>query len=248
MADEDPYVNMQRGLARLLRALFTALRHAPKVEEDARGIVAANLIAECEAAWTVGKLIEPLLANPFHESSLKFVVATSADRVLPTIKTVVMNTKSGMLVNWLFQIEHFANLVSDALGHPVTKSGGFDHRKLLKRLGIVDADIRADCLAALQSIRNGLHNNGVHVKPSKSFKINGMDYDFVQDEPIGCASWDDMLPLMVLSVDTFTQYLKAPEVRAIPLIEDPFSTKYGLERAKVLSDLSEELMRDAEEE
>lgn len=81
---------------------------------------------------------------------------------------------------------------------------------------IADQNTCFDHLLALTSVRNSLHNNGIHRNADLNVVIGATRFSFVKGLPVQCASWQNILAAIDASISVIELVLKAPTVVALP--------------------------------
>ncbi len=95
--------------------------------------------------------------------------------------------------------------------------------RLSESVGLDDSQQKSDVIKAFSSVRNSLHNNGMHREKSFSVKVGQFDYNFVEDEPVRCASLPHIITLIQSVIDTIQEVLESDKVRDIKeIIPDTF--------------------------
>ena len=72
-------------------------------------------------------------------------------------------------------------------------------------------------------IRNGLHTNGFHTRQDRRFEVAGVVYEFKKDQPITCATLEELQHAMTESVKVLYEIVLSEKSRRIPLIEDLYT-------------------------
>lgn len=76
----------------------------------------------------------------------------------------------------------------------------------------------------LSSIRNTLHNNGIHRHKGFSINVNTMIYHFEENKKIECASWAHVLNVVEELIDVLSKILFSDKVDWRQFIKDDFAS------------------------
>jgi hypothetical protein len=96
--------------------------------------------------------------------------------------------------------------------------------KLSASIGLAEGQRKAEVIKAFSSIRNSLHNNGIHNKGSFSVKVGQFDYKFEKGKVVECASLPHCITLIQSTIDTVQEILGSEKVRNIKgIIPDAFA-------------------------
>ena len=95
---------------------------------------------------------------------------------------------------------------------------------LLKAVGIADDQSR-DVFLAIGYIRNTFHNNGIHRASALTVKIEDLDFVFLTDTAIKCASWAHIFAAMCATLEIVDRILLSARIKALPTtIEDKYAS------------------------
>jgi len=135
------------------------------------------------------------------------------------------SSKLALILIGQFQIENCIENVNNALGLSTGSSGFFKKAKtILDHVGMGNDKIQVLNTGAL--IRNSLHSNGIH----RGFRnsdfhsiIEGVNYDFIHDIKVTCASLPHIAHLLESSVNILNDIINSPQVKSHSnLIEDKY--------------------------
>lgn len=126
-----------------------------------------------------------------------------------------------------FQLDTlFHNLLRELLlqeelqtGKPIKQKRAFQDatKQLLILTNLPECGKEYDTLMVLSQMRNSLHNNGIHSKPTIPRQIlNGMEFEFVNGHPVTCASWQHILAVIDATLDVLMQILTSSKIQKLP--------------------------------
>jgi hypothetical protein len=126
-----------------------------------------------------------------------------------------------------FQIESLLKNIYRELNRGQPPNGFYITAKVvLDTLGLPSNHI--DILNTPARIRNSLHGNGIHhqqhAQEPTLVKVGGIDYEFLDGQPVTCAGWPHVAHALEQSVLIVEEILQTPQVRAIP---DPMYEAYA---------------------
>lgn len=146
------------------------------------------------------------------------------------IRNVVEHTwRLGLQSSVHFQVDGlFYNLNRELLyGQRESPKRAFQEatKQLLRLVGLSEEGQEFATLLVLAHLRNTLHNNGIHRNATTSrVVLNDMEFEFVRDQPITCASWQHVLAAIDATLDVLMQILQRERIRYIPgPIRDDFT-------------------------
>lgn len=119
----------------------------------------------------------------------------------------------------------FQNILRHLNGLPVKKTGYWILTdRILKECSIPPNGAEKDCLIAFAYIRNSLHNNGIHRGKDFETSINGMEFKFIKNSRVECASWGHIVVLLKANVEILEKILRSDRVKNIKTeIKDDFA-------------------------
>lgn len=140
-------------------------------------------------------------------------------------------SKLSLILIGQFQIENCIQNLSSALGLNSNSPGFYNKANtLINHLGI-NAD-RLEILNTGALIRNSLHSNGIHNgfrNTDFHVTIGGVDYDFLHDQKVSCASLPHISHSLEHSIIVLDEIINTQEVKQITnLIEDKYVSQLNL--------------------
>jgi hypothetical protein len=104
---------------------------------------------------------------------------------------------------------------------------GYTNRvnRLVSECSITDKDAAKKTLFALASMRNTLHNNGIHRGESLFIKLGPFNLDFKSGQYIECAGWNHIVIILEMNIDVLGEILMSkPIVNIKTEIKDDYSS------------------------
>ncbi len=133
--------------------------------------------------------------------------------------------KNGMFVLFDFKIDSlFQNLLRALKLYKPRMGFGSMTNCLISTVGIKD-DHSRDVLPAIGYIRNTFHNNGIHRADPLTVRMEDLDFVFLKDAAINCASWAHIFAAMYKTIDIVDRILLSEKIKAMPTtIEDKYAS------------------------
>ncbi len=121
-----------------------------------------------------------------------------------------------------FKIDSLFQNLLKALGQEPGKNGFSKNKKnLMKKITPPEPEEVNKVLNTLTHIRNSLHNNGIHRGDTcDPIELLGCAYEFETDKVVCCASFWHIFTALDCSIDVIEQILFAPEIQALPKVND----------------------------
>lgn len=220
---------LDKTLCTLVDKLVALLELAPDDPADLRTAPIGNLILKMESTVSALRAAFWLTQNIEQNVCAAIVKCTHGEPQLVTHE-IREGAKLNLVLAWMFQIDHFLGRVGLELRYfESVKKTSFPHLELFTWLGITNPLPPAKALRILQTIRNSLHNNGLHEGNSMTFSLLDRKYAFLNGQPVLCAGWDDLIPLLDSSIDTIGQVLRAERVKKMQATKEPYAALFGAE-------------------
>lgn len=220
-------------LADACASLKTALGYS---SPDARTVALTNIIGIANFAQMILNLLDSWSNG---NEAVKAVIPQLIGLQTVTTEGVqgagdILNKSSRLrfVVLAQFQVENIFRNIRRELRLPHAGTGFYKAAEsVLKALNLNLPTDKMEVLNTPARIRNSLHSNGIHHRqhPSElsSVTIEGVAYEFVDGQPVSCASWEHIAHALETSVNVLEEVCKAPDVRALP---DPIMDQYAWEQ------------------
>lgn len=134
--------------------------------------------------------------------------------------------KLGFITLAHFKIDNlFQNILRNLKVLPGEKTGYWTLTDIiLKECSIPLKGDEKDYLIAFANIRNSLHNNGIHRGEDLEVTIYGMEFKFIKNSRIECATWEHIIVLLNANVKILEKILQSDRVKNIKTpIKDDFA-------------------------
>lgn len=145
--------------------------------------------------------------------------------LLEEINRIVAYLRLSCVTMFQFRLE---NMLTNVLAVFVRRIGrdGFRSKAqtLMEIAEMDDVERKLDTLMILQSIRNSLHNNGIHNNDDLILNIDDNRFVFLKGKPVRCASWRDIVLAIEAVLLIIEKLLKAPIIKEIP---EPISDTFA---------------------
>jgi hypothetical protein len=143
----------------------------------------------------------------------------SQDEILSVMETV---WRLNLVAHIHFKLDSLFQNLLVALGATPGKSGfGQNRDALLSLVTLSDKAQTEQILNAFTFVRNSLHNNGIHRGAAWGpITVNGLTYDFKNNDGIQCASFGHVFALMDKVVDVLDEILHSHEITTLPQVID----------------------------
>jgi len=148
----------------------------------------------------------------------KSMVLKYAHSNLPLEKTenIMLNQiRLGLVVFFHFKLEQFLSSLLNKISNKNVQ--GIEHifTGLSQEIGLNDVKKKAGIIKAFSSIRNSLHNNGIHIHPSFSIEIDGISYEFTKDGVVQCASLGHCINLIQAIISIIEDILESAKIQEL---------------------------------
>lgn len=132
--------------------------------------------------------------------------------------------RHSLLTLFHFKLDSLFQNLLRAFGTEPGKAGfGSNSKDLLCRITLTNPQRAAETLKAITSLRNTLHNNGIHRGPDWGpFEAHGLTYEFTKDHDVKCASFAHVLAILDSTIDVLEEVLLSAQVKNLPTVEDRY--------------------------
>lgn len=130
----------------------------------------------------------------------------------------------GLVIFFHFKLENLLGSLLKKISNKKLNSLGRTFNELSQEIGLCDASNKSIIIKAFSSIRNSLHNNGIHNHASFSIKVGELDYEFTKDGVVQCASLEHSINLIQEIIDIIDEILEAERIKGIrKIIPDTYA-------------------------
>jgi len=164
------------------------------------------------------------IAENHQDESMVRKYADSNISIEKTSKIMLDNIRLGLVIFFHFKLENLLGSLLDRISNIKLRGLVMTFTKLSNEVGLSDIPERADIIKAFPSIRNSLHNNGIHNCASFSVKVKKLNYEFIKDEVVQCASLDHSINLIQAITDIIDEILETEKIKVFKeIIPDTYA-------------------------
>lgn len=229
------YADQSKCVSELADACLAVKARLGYSEPDARTVALDNLTAVARSgqmmlnlfdSWSTGdELIRQAIPQLLGLNTVTPASVQTAADILNT------TAKLSFVVLGQFQIENALRNLARELGLQDAGTGFYLCASSVLGALFIPSD-RMDILNTAARIRNSLHANGIHRQqhPTEQPRvtIHGVTYEFVDGQPVSCASWEHVAHALEASVGVLDEIFSTSAVRGIA---DPMMDQYAWEQA-----------------
>ena len=164
------------------------------------------------------------IAEGHQNESMILKYAGSNLSLKHTAKMMLNQIRLGLVIFFHFKLENILGSLLSNISSKRLNSLGETFNEISKEIGLSDVPKKAEIIKAFSSIRNSLHNNGIHNKESFSVKVGKFDYNFIKGDVVQCASLDHCITLIQEITDIVECILVSEKIKAInEIIPDTYA-------------------------
>jgi hypothetical protein len=164
------------------------------------------------------------IAENHKDESMILKYAGSNLSLEKTADIMLKNIRLGLVIFFHFNLENLLGNLLNKISNKKLQGLGKIFTELSNEVGLRDISKKANIIKAFSSIRNSLHNNGVHNDASFSVKVKGLDYEFIKGGVVQCASLNHSINLIQAITDIINETLETEKIKGIKeIIPDTFS-------------------------
>lgn len=142
-----------------------------------------------------------------------------------TSKIMLNQIRLGLVIMFHFKLENLLGCLLKKISNKNNIRGlGQMFKVLAEDVNLDDTEKKSNILKAFSSIRNSLHNNGIHTHPDFETKIGEYNYKFNQDEVTTSASLSHSIHLIGEIIVIAEEILNSEKVKDI---KDMIPEKYS---------------------
>lgn len=151
--------------------------------------------------------------NPQIRPTIQKLIGLSQGDLKTPLEVDVDITRMSFITMFQFQLETLMKILLAEFSTKKLPQGFYDiSKELLTVLSIKNIDYKLDVLNALAYMRNCLHSNGVHNKPTKTFDVNGLKLEFIENKLLKVGKWEEICHLANESISIIGEILETPKV------------------------------------
>jgi hypothetical protein len=151
-----------------------------------------------------------------------------------TEKIMLKEIRLGLVIFFHFKLENLLGILLNIISNKKLQGILNTFTELSQEIKIDGIKIKKDIeiIKSFSSIRNSLHNNGIHNKETFSVKVGALNYDFIKDGVVRCASIDHIINLIKEITDIVDEILNTDKVKGLKeMIHDTYADwldKFGV--------------------
>lgn len=158
------------------------------------------------------------IAEGHQNNSMVLKYAGSNLSLEDTEKIMLDQIRLGLVVFFHFKLENLFGGLLNKIASKKLNNIGETFKELSKEAGLSDAPQYAEIIKAFSSIRNSLHNNGIHSKESFSVPVGKFNYKFSKDGVVQCASLGHCITLIQAIMNIIESILVSEKIKKITAI------------------------------
>lgn len=211
----QPYVTMLGELSDRIFGLIETTAKNADLEVTAQDARLVALSGMQESILSCGFWLNTYQNITSKDESMILQYAGSNISLKKTADIMLKEIKIGLVLFFHFKVENLFDSLLNKLLNKDVQGILCQFNKLASMTDLKDAERKATVIKAFSSIRNSLHNNGVHNKESFTVKIGGLDFIFFKDKPVECASLGHCVTLIREIIDILQEILESDPIRNI---------------------------------
>jgi len=164
------------------------------------------------------------IAENHKDESMILNYARSNLSLEKTANIMLNQIRIGLVVFFHFKLENLLGSLLNKITSKKLQGLESTFTELSKEIGLSDISDKAEVIKAFSSIRNSLHNNGIHTHQSFSIEVRGLRYEFIKDVVVQCASLSHSINLIQVITDIIEEVLESDKVQKIKeIIPDSYA-------------------------
>ena len=190
-------------------------------DDDARALALIQVRQMCN---TIAAVPIKLQQNAEIAGDIPVMLALLGINDFGSLKSLLTdlnkNSKASFLTMVQVALENCVVQVIEAIGGK-KPSGKFstDAKAIINLCGLTDPRQKLELLMLPAWLRNTLHANGIHKRPSKTLIVDGEAFVFEQDKRLQCGSWSHIAYAVMNSLYVYEELLTSSKVEAIQHIQ-----------------------------
>lgn len=182
-------------------------------DQDAR-LVALSGMQEVVLSCSFWLSTYQSICKKHKDESMVLKYACSKLSLDKTAKIMLNQIRLGLVIFFHFKLENLLGTLLTAISNKKCNSIVQTFTELSNEIGISDIDKKVKIIKSFSSIRNSLHNNGIHNHKSFSVKVGALHYEFIEDGVVQCASLSHSINLIQAITGLIDEILNTEKVRS----------------------------------
>lgn len=164
------------------------------------------------------------IAENHRDESMVLKYARSNLSLEKTANIMLNKIRLGLVIFFHFKLENLLGCLLNKISNIKLQGLGSTFTRLSQEIGLNDISEKAKIIKAFSSIRNSLHNNGIHSHASFSVKVGKLNYEFTKDGVVQCVSLDHSINLIQVITDIIDEIIESEKIKGITeLIPDTYA-------------------------
>ena len=164
------------------------------------------------------------IAENHKDESMVLKYAGSNISLEKTANIMLNQIRLGLVIFFHFKLENLLGSLLSTISNKKLKGLGMTFNELAKEIGLSDISQKTEIIKAFSSIRNSLHNNGIHNHASFSVNVGALKYEFIQGGVVQCSSLDHSINIIQVITDIIDEILESEQIKDIKdIIPDTFA-------------------------
>lgn len=212
-----------RNLSTRLLSIRSSIGYS---KDDARNVVLTNCCIVTTSSQLILNMFSSTESGVLGPADYEKIFDVPEQAQKEANENLEKMTRLNVLLLFQFQVENFMANLNRELG--IAKQKGFynNAKKLLDSIELNYED-KLNILNTPAYIRNSLHSNGIHNGRDVEMEINGINYKFLNEETVKCASWVHIINVLNGVVNILEEILASNKISAL---EEPIKDEYIWQR------------------
>jgi hypothetical protein len=195
------------------RNLFTELiKNGWDEEKDSRIVSLKLMIEPIQSVIILLHLIDEHFGDISLWELQKFTNQTQKNNYINNRLFFIVNElREGLFVNMFIRFENFIKIISKSLGLSGEKINALS-KKLIDELNL-NIDFK-ELINLVTYSRNTMHTEGFHTQDNKTIHYKGIDYQFIQNQPLLFYNEDTLKLMLVETKNLIADIIESPKVKS----------------------------------
>ncbi len=188
----------------------------PYPDEDGRKSALNALTWIISSAIMRFNIILALKNNKIKPNVVQSLIGLKKGDLKTALEADLTFTKLSLVAIFQFQIENLFKIILSNLTKNKPPQGYYNIvEKIVTALDLKDSEKKLETMNFLAYMRNCLHSNGIHTKPSKTFEIEGQKFEFIQGKQYEGGDWAEIAFAVDRSIDIVEEILDHQKIKGI---------------------------------
>jgi hypothetical protein len=213
----DEFTEFAQGLGNLQMKIHGICNDSPYPSDDLRHGIFLHVLGIIQPSIIIWNLLIAVNKNQIADATYKSIFGMEKEWVPQQFGALENFSCTAIITVFHFVLEIFLkNILAKLEKKNPPQQFNKISKQILAKIMIDEDEIRYQTFMTLSNIRNGYHSNGVHTNDTcKLFKINELEYQFVQGEPIECITSKHVLVLLDKIISIMEEIVATEKVHGI---------------------------------